>query len=376
MSQTEISSRPWFRAPRLWGVGAVSVVFFVLGALGALSEAWGYALLLISAILLLGSTALFCVFVFSRHFETGALKAGFTWLFLLGALLYVIGFAALGGYFSYEALQGRLALKWVLFGPAILAALIVFDIGVYRVLVGRNLPTYRRYSHVISREAGDPVAMRRTFLDEVILQKSLFSVSRLRWLRHALIFWGFVLLFATELFAVLFREILASFGWASLWAEAHPLRLVFDLAFEIFGLAVLVGCFMAFLWRWTVRGSEDEKYSDTPTALFLFVVVLSGFLVEALRIGVALPDPIHAISFVGYVLAGALDLGARSYAAFYEPLWWFHVFGSCLFIAYVPVKRLIHSCATPMGRLMNSQKGLLRAKREASISGLFQNRRT
>ena len=37
-------------------------------------------------------------------------------------------------------------------------------------------------------------------------------------------------------------------------------------------------------------------------------------------------------------------------------------------------KRLIHSCATPMGRLMNSQKGMLEAKRRASISGLFQGR--
>ncbi len=53
---------------------------------------------------------------------------------------------------------------------------------------------------------------------------------------------------------------------------------------------------------------------------------------------------------------------------------WGYVFGSCLFIAYVPVKRLIHSCATPMGRLMNSQKGMLEAKRRASISGLFQGR--
>jgi hypothetical protein len=55
----------------------------------------------------------------------------------------------------------------------------------------------------------------------------------------------------------------------------------------------------------------------------------------------------------------------------YEPLWWGHVFGSCLFISYVPVKRLV----TPMGRLMNSQKGLLGAKRRASLSGLLPGRK-
>ncbi len=366
--------RPSSRAWLIWG-GAVSLALFVLGAAGTLTEAWGYALLLVSALLLLGSTVLFSVFIFSRQFETAALKTGFTWLFLIGAAFYAIGAAALGGYFFHEALSGRLELKWILFGPAILAALIVLDLGLYRILVGKNLPTYRRYRSIISREAGDPAAMRRTLLDEVLLQKSLFSVSRLRWLRHALIFWGFVLLFVTELFAVLFREILAAFGWTGLWAEGHPLRIAFDLAFEVFGLVVLLGCLLAFLWRWLARGTEAEKFHDTPTAAFLFVVVSSGFLVEALRIGIAAPDPIHAVSFVGYALAGALDLGAGAYSALYEPLWWGHVFGSCLFIAYVPVKRLIHSCATPMGRLMNSQKGLLEAKRRASISGLFPGRK-
>jgi nitrate reductase gamma subunit len=368
-SEVPLPSRAWLT----WGGGA-SLVLFSFGAAGMLTEAWGYGLLLASALLLLGSAILFSIFIFSHRFDTATLKARFTWLFLIGAALYVLGAAALGGHFLHEALQGRLALKWMLFGPAILAALIVLDIGLYRILIGGNLPTYRRYGGVIAREASDPAAMRRTLLDEVVLQKSLFSISRLRWLRHALIFWGFSLLFATELVAVLFREILAAFGWAGLWAEGHPLRITFDLAFEIFGLAVLLGCLLAFLWRWLARGTADEKFHDTPTAIFLFAVVLSGFLVEALRIGAAPPDPLHAVSFVGYALAGALSLGADAYDALYEPLWWGHVFGSCLFIAYVPVKRLIHSCATPMGRLMNSQKGMLEAKRRASISGLFQGR--
>ena len=55
----------------------------------------------------------------------------------------------------------------------------------------------------------------------------------------------------------------------------------------------------------------------------------------------------------------------------YDPLWYVHVIGSCLFGAYIPVKRLVHSCATPMGRLMNSQKGLLEAKRKGVVGGLI-----
>ena len=58
----------------------------------------------------------------------------------------------------------------------------------------------------------------------------------------------------------------------------------------------------------------------------------------------------------------------------YEFLWLAHVLGSCLFIAYVPIKRLVHSCATPMGRLMTSQTRLLAEKKRAVLSGLMMHR--
>ena len=58
----------------------------------------------------------------------------------------------------------------------------------------------------------------------------------------------------------------------------------------------------------------------------------------------------------------------------YEALWLVHVLGSCAFIAYVPAKRLVHSCATPMGRLMHSQRELLAAKKQAVLAGLMMRR--
>ena len=41
--------------------------------------------------------------------------------------------------------------------------------------------------------------MRRTFANEVVTHRTLYQVSRFRWLRHQLIFWGFALMFAIEL---------------------------------------------------------------------------------------------------------------------------------------------------------------------------------
>jgi len=39
------------------------------------------------------------------------------------------------------------------------------------------------------------------------------------------------------------------------------------------------------------------------------------------------------------------------------------------------VKRLVHSCATPLGRLMNSQKGMLAAKKRGVLGAMLNGRR-
>jgi nitrate reductase gamma subunit len=353
---------------------AAGIVLFIAGCLGAFGDGWGYGLLLVCAMLLLAGTTMFAVFVFSHRFEDGTLKGAFTWLFYLGAWAYVLGVCALGGFYVAETIAGRMELKWILFGPSAIAALIVLDYGLYRLLVKKNLPTWARYRQFISRAATDPASMRRTFLDDVVLHRALFSVSGFRWLRHTLIFWGFVLMFALELVAVFLREGIPAFGFRDIWEEhGNPVRLAFDFGFDFFGLMVLVGCVLALIYRVMVNGTEDQKYTDTPTAVFLLLVVASGFVVEAMRIE-SMPGEYHLFSFAGYFLSSFIPAANWLGSTTYEFLWLAHVLGSCLFIAYVPIKRLVHSCATPMGRLMHSQKGMLAAKREAVLRGLQMNR--
>jgi nitrate reductase gamma subunit len=345
-----------------------------LGVAGRLGEAVGWGLFLVATMLLCAGILAGCLLLLTKRFDTAALKAVTLWLLVLGAIFYVLGVCGLGGYYVFETLEGRMETRWIVFGPAILAAIIALDIGMYRVIVKRNLPTIQRYSQYITREDSDPGAMRRTLVDEVVLHKSLFSVSGFRWFKHTLIFWGFGLLFVSECLAVVFRDMLPAFGRGDLWMPDHPLRLAFDFAFDTFGLMSLIGCVLALIWRVMVNGTEQQKFTDTPTALFLFLVLASGFIVEGLRIAGSAPESYLAVSYVGYGLALLMGSGETVLSSFYDPLWYGHVIGSCLFIAYVPVKRLIHSCATPMGRLMFSQKGLLEAKRKGVIGGLMGGR--
>ena len=347
---------------------AVAAGLLVGGLFGALQAAWGYGLFLVSLIMLKAGVIAFAVYIFSRAFDSDALKGVWSWLLLMGAWTYVWAVSALSGHFVHETFAGRMEIEWILFGPAALAAIIVVDWGLYRLLVKKNLPTWQRFGHLVTREAGDPAAMRKTFIDDVVMHKSLMSVSGFRWLRHTLIFWGFSLMFALELMAVVLREVLPALGFADIWEiPSHPLRLAFDFAFDFTGAMVLVGCVLALIWRAMVNGTPEQKFADTPSAVFLLFVVASGFVLEAMRLATVPAESFYWASFVGYPLAALFDGESTGY----QTLWYIHVFGSCAFIAYVPVKRLVHSCATPVGRLMNSQKELLATKRQTVLKGLM-----
>ena len=352
----------------------VGIVVFALGLAGQVGAGLGYGLLLVSVVLLSGGMFALGLLVFTQRFSTEGLTGAMRWLFLMGAWMYIIGVCALTGFFVLETLARQVELKWILFGPAAILALIFFDIGMYRIVYQKNRPTWIRYKRYISRDQAEPDSMRATFMADVVIHSSLFSVSSFRWLRHTLILWGFTLMFAVEVVAVFVREGIPAFGFEDIWEiPGHPVRLAFDFAFDFFGILILIGCFLALLWRIRAAGTEEQQFSDTPSAVFLFLVVLSGFVVEAARL---VADGLPAgsgFSFAGYAFVYILSGGADFLGALHTPMWYMHVFGSLAFIAYVPVYRLVHSCATPIGRLMNSQKKMLAHKRTNSLQGLLSN---
>lgn len=354
-----------------WLPMAAAVLLFLAGLADVIGAAWGYGLFLLATVTIGLGIVLLAIYFMTRAFDGSSLRQAFLTAFTVGGWTYVLSVSALSGHFVHETLQGRMELRWIVFGPVVLAAIVLLDWGLYRVLVRRNLPTIRRYGGVMGRENLEPAAMRATFAEEVLLHRSLFQVSPFRWVRHQLILWGFGLMFAVELMAVGVREAWPSFGFTDVWRiPDHPVRLAFDFAFDLTGLMILLGCILALVFRAMVNGKPEQKYTDTPTAVFLLAVVLTGFILEGLRIAAA-PGFDHAASFVGVAFAAAVPAGL-SLSESHAFMWYTHMLLSCAFIAYVPAKRLVHSCATPIGRMVNSQKTMLAMKKERSLRGLLE----
>ena len=348
------------------------VVLLVTGLTGQSHAAVGYALFLIATLLLGAGLGLLAIFALTRLFETSALRRAYGVAFWLGGWTYLLAVAAFVGFYTHEAFSGRIEWRYVLFGPVVLAALIILDIGIWRVIVQRNLPTMKRFGDLWQRDALDQPALRKVLIDEVIVHRSLLAVSPFRWLRHQLILWGFGLMFLIELAAVVVREAFPAFGWSDVWHQLdHPLRLAFDLSYDLTGLMILVGCLLALVFRVMVNGQEAQKYTDTPTAVFLLFVVLSGFWVEGARLAMSGEFAGSGASFIGLIFAPI----SPSSSAAYDMIWTVHMFAACGFIAYVPLRRMIHSCATPLGRLATSQKDLMALKKRRVIAGLARRAR-
>jgi nitrate reductase gamma subunit len=356
-----------------WGLVAAGTALVVVGLAGYAPAGLGFGMLFAAGALLVTGVLLFAVVALTKAGDTARLAGASGSALRFGAAGYALAVCALAGHYVHETLQGRMELYWIIFGPLVLYALFSVETGLYRKLVKANLPSWQRFRHFLRREDSDPAAMRRALVDEVLLQKALWKASRLRWTRHALIFWGFGGMFLVEIAAVVLREGFPAFGLRDIWREAgHPVRIAFDFAYDFTGVMILLGCLLALAWRASVGDRPERKFSDTPMVAFLLLVVVTGFVIEGWRIAQSPADAAHAASFAGKAVAHVMDWAGLASPALFQPLWIVHAVAACALIAWLPATRLVHSCATPVGRLMNSQKGLLAARKLGVLGAMLR----
>ncbi len=189
----------------------------------------------------------------------------------------------------------------------------------------------------------------------------VFSQPRLRHerssgLMHPLIFWGFFTLFVgTELTAVEHDTPLSFL---------HGLfYLIFSLAMDLAGLALLAGIGIAAYRRYIVRPERTAGGRYGGVLLTLAALAVTGFLLEGFRMALG-PTYWHDWSPVGAAIAAGLGGIARpALHRWHMTAWWVHAFITFGFIATFPFTRLLHALAGPLNILFaeTRPKGRLHA---------------
>jgi Fe-S oxidoreductase len=220
-------------------------------------------------------------------------------------------------------------------------ALALFAWGVWRrVALWRQGGPEMRWDHLPARVAN---VVREVLFQSRILSQSYPGVM------HATVFWGFL--------ALLIGTALATIDWeiTRLLFDARilkgPFYLGFELTLDLFGAFLLVGLGMACWRRFVRRPPRIEPAGRFAYAIaILFVIALTGFVIEAARLAVTQP-PWAPWSPVGWGLAKmllAIGMSEPALRGLHLALWVFHALVVFAFIALIPHTYFSHLVATPL----------------------------
>jgi Fe-S oxidoreductase/nitrate reductase gamma subunit len=169
---------------------------------------------------------------------------------------------------------------------------------------------------------------------------------------HALMLWGFSVLFLGTVLATIDYDVTVPLGYKLLQGWFYRF---YELALDLFGLFFVVGLGLALYRRFGIR---PRRIDPTPEFAFLlallFAINLTGFVLEACRLAVVKPSW-GPWSPAGWVLGQALLAAGMSEAglrALHLATWLFHFAISFAFIALIPYSYLIHLITTPLNTFL------------------------
>ncbi|HSE96010.1 MAG TPA: (Fe-S)-binding protein, partial [Methylomirabilota bacterium] len=130
----------------------------------------------------------------------------------------------------------------------------------------------------------------RFLLRHGVLQARLLS-QRYPGVMHALVFWGFGVLFLGTVLATIDYDVTLRlpFGLDFKLLQG-PFYLVYELALDLFGLFFVIGLGLALYRRFVVRPARVDATPAFAAVLgVLFVINVTGFVLEACRLAVVQP---------------------------------------------------------------------------------------
>ncbi len=230
--------------------------------------------------------------------------------------------------------------EWALYAGSVVA------VGVLAVGLWRRVRLWRQGT---PEARFDRIPERVWFLIKQALGQARILSQAYPGVMHAIMFWGFLALFLGTVLATIDYDItLPLFGYKLLKGRFY---LLYKAVLDFFGLFFVLGLGMALYRRYVTRPRSLD-----PTARFawvlglLFVLNVTGFLVEAARLAAVKPTW-GPWSPVGYAMAQgllAVGMGEHALRGLHLGTWLFHAALALGFIAAIPYSYFLHLITTPL----------------------------
>jgi Fe-S oxidoreductase/nitrate reductase gamma subunit len=184
--------------------------------------------------------------------------------------------------------------------------------------------------------------------------------SRSTGLMHAMIYYGFIVLFLGTV--TLEIDHIAPEGLKFLEGAVYQ---GYSATLDAFGVIFLAGIAWAAVRRWGVRPWRARTKSKPEDALILGILAflgLSGFAVEAARISLMGRPDFEVWSFVGYPLAVLVPAGSAS--GIHQAAWIAHALSFLAFLVVLPATKLRHMITSPLNMALAPRERPKGAMRE------------
>lgn len=211
----------------------------------------------------------------------------------------------------------------------------------------------RRVRHWRSgRPSGEPIdwkgaawRLARVVLSQQTLRRSRPIAGRM----HAMMFWGFTVLFVGTVLVAIEHYAAALLGREPTDPLFHKglYYAIFEMTLDLFGLIFLAGVIWFAIRRFRGSSSMAHHISDWFVIGALIALGTTGYVVEGARL-IYEPSRLPGVSPVGWLCSEvmrAAGLGAESAAAVHWGLWWFHAVVALGLVAAIPYCRLWHALA-------------------------------
>ena len=186
------------------------------------------------------------------------------------------------------------------------------------------------------------------FLKSIFFQNQIVEYGFLPWLTHIMIFYGFLNLFVLTSLQFFLTWLISSNTAIVIYFKTGVGNLGMAVWGDFWGLILLTGILLALFRRYVLKPEYFNTISEDAIAIWLlFIITVSGFLCEIIRLAVRPESYDAAYSFAVYWMMPLID-GFKLTETHLSFLFYLHGIISLIFIAYIPFSKFKHILTSPL----------------------------